>query len=281
METVVLSIRLPRIFGAMLVGGALAASGATYQNLFKNPLVSPAILGVSAGAGFGAAIALLLSLPWLAVQAVAFVFGLAAVLLSTSIGRSMGSASLTVLVLAGVVVTAVFEALISLIKYVADPFSKLPAITFWLLGGLARVAPAEVQLASIPIGVGLIALVLVRWQVNVLAMGDDEALALGVNASRVRFITILATTLMAAAAVSISGIVGWVGLLIPHLARMLVGPRFEALLPVSFLMGAAYLLAVDDVVRMMSVEVPLGILTSLIGAPFFVYLLLRTQRAWD
>lgn len=280
MDTVVMGIRLPRILGALMVGGALASSGAAYQSLFKNPLVSPAILGVSAGAGFGAAAALWLSLPWFGVQALAFAGGLVAVFCTLSIGRSLGAASLTGLVLAGVVVTALFEALISLIKFAADPINKLPAITFWLLGGLGKVGPNDVALAAIPIGLGVLILIVTRWQINVLALGDDEARALGVDARRVRIIVIIATTMMTAAAVSISGVVGWVGLLIPHIARMISGPRFDALLPVAFLLGAGYLLAVDDVVRMLEVEVPLGILTALIGAPFFAYLLTRVRRSW-
>src|SRR5262249_29450949 len=180
-ETVVLEIRLPRILGALLVGGALASSGAAYQTLFRNPLVSPAILGVSAGAGFGAATAMLLSLPWLAVQGMAFLFGLVAVACTLSIGFAFRSASLTVLVLAGLVVSAFFEALISLAKYVADPVDKLPSITFWLLGGLAKVGPRDVVLAAIPIGIAFVVLYLIRWQVHVLALGEEEAYALGVD----------------------------------------------------------------------------------------------------
>ena len=280
METVVLGIRLPRIIAALLVGGALASAGAAYQSLFKNPLVSPAILGVSAGAGFGAAVALWFALPWFGVQSLAFAGGLFAVFCTLSIGRALGSASLTALVLGGVVVSALFEALISLLKFAADPVNKLPAITFWLLGGLAKAGPNDVLVAALPIVLGMATLFLVRWQVNVLALGDDEARALGVDARRVRMLVIVATTLMTAAAVSISGIVGWVGLLIPHIARMIVGPRFDVLMPVAFLLGAGYLLAVDDVVRMLEMEVPLGIVTALIGAPFFVYLLIRARRTW-
>jgi iron complex transport system permease protein len=280
METVVLKIRLPRIAAALLVGGALASSGAAYQSLFKNPLVSPAILGVSAGAGLGAALAMLLSLPWFGVQAMAFGFGLAAVACTLSISKIFSTGAMTVLVLAGLVVSAFCEALISTAKYVADPIDKLPSITFWLMGGLARVGPRDVTLAAFPICISFIVLYLVRWQVNVLGLGEEGALALGVDSRRIKIIVILATTLMSAAAVSVAGVVGWVGLLIPHIARMLVGPNFQVLLPVSLLLGGGYLLLVDDLVRSMNVEMPLGILTAIIGAPFFVFVMTRVRRRW-
>jgi iron complex transport system permease protein len=280
METVMLQIRLPRIAAALLAGGALASSGAAYQNLFRNPLVSPAILGVSAGAGFGASVAMLMGLSWLGVQAVAFLSGLVAVMCTLSIGRIFPASSVTVIVLAGLVVSAAFDAFISLAKYVADPVDKLPSITFWLMGSLGRAGPADVLLAAIPIGLSFLVLFLVRWQVNVLAMGEEEALALGVDAWRIRLIVILASTLMTAPAVSICGVIGWVGLLIPHIARMISGPNFETLLPVSLLLGGSYLLLVDDVIRFMRVEIPLGVLTALIGAPFFVFLLTRIRRDW-
>lgn len=280
METVVLEIRLPRIAAALLVGASLSSSGAACQSLFRNPLVSPSLLGVSAGAGFGAALAMLLSLPWLGVQALAFLFGLCAVTCSLAIGRAFGGVSLTVLVLAGIVVSALFEALLSAAKFVADPVNKLPAITFWLLGGLSKVAAQDVWLGAIPMVLGGSVLWLMRWKLNVLAMGEEEALALGVNAGRVRVAVILATTLMTASAVSVCGIVGWVGLLVPHIARALAGPRFEAQLPVSILVGGGFLLLIDDIVRSLPVELPLGILTALAGAPFFIYLIARARREW-
>jgi iron complex transport system permease protein len=280
METVVLKIRLPRIAAALLVGGALASSGAAYQSLFKNPLISPAILGVSAGAGFGAALAMLLSLPWFGIQVMAFGFGLAAVACTLCIGRIFGTASLTVLVLAGLVVSAFCEALISTAKYVADPLDKLPSITFWLMGGLARVGQHDIGLAAFPICISFLVLYLVRWQVNVLGLGEEGALALGVDIQRIKIVVILATTLMSAAAVSVAGVVGWVGLLIPHIARMLVGPNFQRILPVSMLLGGGYLLLIDDIARGMNVEIPLGILTSIIGAPFFVFVMLQVRRGW-
>lgn len=280
METVMMKIRLPRIGAALLVGGALASSGAAYQSLFRNPLVSPAILGVSAGAGFGASLAMLMGLPWLGIQVTAFLFGLAAVFCTLSIGRIFAASSLTIIVLAGLVVSACFDAFISLAKYVADPVDKLPSITFWLMGSLGKAGADEVLLAALPIAVSFVVLFLMRWQVNVLAAGEDEALALGVDARRVRLIVILASTLMTAPAVSICGVIGWVGLLIPHIARIISGPNFQTLLPVSLLLGGFYLLLVDDVIRSMHVEVPLGVLTALIGAPFFVFLMTRIRRGW-
>ncbi|MDR3670676.1 MAG: iron ABC transporter permease [Holophaga sp.] len=279
MATVLLQVRLPRIAAALLVGGALASSGAALQGLFKNPLVSPSILGVSAGAGFGAALGLLLSLPMPMIQAAAFLCGLLAVLATLAIGRGFGTGSLTILVLAGIVVSALFSALIALAKVVADPVDKLPAITFWLLGSLAKASGRDVLLVCAPVALSYLLLHGLRWQLNVMALGEEEAMTLGVDGRRVMAGVILATTLMTAAAVGISGMVGWVGLLIPHLARMLVGPAFPDVLPVSFLMGGGYLLLVDGLARGSGHgEIPLGVLTAIIGAPFFIFLLARMKR---
>lgn len=279
METVVLQVRLPRIAAALLAGGALSVSGAAYQDLFKNPLVSPAILGVSAGAGFGAALGMVMDVPWAVVQTLAFSFGLLAVFASVMINRLFGNASMIILVLAGLVISALFQALISVIKYVADPMDVLPAITFWLMGGLAKITTAQVAWAVWPILISFAVIYAVRWQINVLSAGEDEAVSLGVNVRRIRMIVIVCATIMTSAAVSISGIIGWVGLLIPHMARMVVGHNFSLVLPASLLMGSTYLLLIDDLGRSAtSVELPLGILTALIGAPFFILLLLRIRK---
>ncbi len=281
METVVLQVRFPRIIAALLVGGALSVSGAAYQSLFKNPLVSPAILGVSAGAGFGAALGMLLYYPWLGIQAMAFLFALVAVAASYLISRIFGGSSMIVLVLGGMVISALFQALLSVTKYLADPLDVLPAITFWLMGGLSKITNTDVLFALFPIIISLAVLYLIRWQVNVLSIGEEEAIALGVNINRIRLVVVLCATLMTAAAVSISGIIGWVGLLVPHMARMLVGPNFHLLLPTSFLMGSGYLLLVDNIGRNAgAAEIPLGILTALIGAPFFIFLLSKVKRGW-
>jgi iron complex transport system permease protein len=278
---VVMDIRGPRIAGALLVGGALAAAGAAYQNLFRNPLVSPGVLGVSAGAGFGAALGILLGASGIMIQGLAFGFGLLATALAMWLGRSLDRAALLSLVLAGLVVSAFFQALISLLKVVADPLNQLPSITFWLLGGLHRIDTATLLGALLPIAVPGALLYALRWQVHALAAGDDEARTLGVDVKRLRVLLIVAATLMTAACVSISGIVGWVGLLVPHLVRLVVGPSFALVLPLSALVGGGFLLAVDNVARGVGgSEIPLGILTALIGAPLFALVLARTRQRW-
>ena len=280
-QTVVMQVRLPRIVGALLVGAALSASGAAYQTAFRNPLVSPEILGVAAAAGFGASLALLLGLAPVVLQIMAFGFGVLAAVLSLGIGRIMGGGSTIVLVLGGIVVGAMFQALISVTQYLADPENTLPEITFWLLGGLGRVSLGGLVVPGIIVAVCLGMLYAVRWPLTVLAAGDDEAHTLGVNRRLVWLLVVAATTLMTATVVSIAGIIGWVGLVVPHLARFIGGPSFARLLPISTLLGAGYLLAVDDVARSAtSVDLPLGILTALIGAPFFVALLARAGRQW-
>jgi iron complex transport system permease protein len=281
-EIVLLNVRLPRIFAALIVGGALAAAGAAYQVIFRNPLVSPDILGVSTGAGFGAALGILLSLPVVLIEAFAFAGGIVTVVLVTAIAAAVRSHDrVLVLVLAGVVVGALAGAAISLVKIVADPYDQLPAITFWLLGSLAGAKGVDVGAVAPPVLLGLVLLWLLRWRITVLSLGDDEAKALGIDATRLRAVVIAAATLATAAVVAISGVVGWIGLLIPHMARMLVGPQFARLLPASILMGAGFLVLVDTLARALArVETPIGILTAIIGAPAFIWLLARTRRAW-
>jgi iron complex transport system permease protein len=281
-EIVLLNVRLPRIFAAIIVGAALAAAGAAYQVIFRNPLVSPDILGVSSGAGFGAALGILLSLPVVLIEAFAFAGGLATVVLVTAMATAVrGHDRVLVLVLAGVVVGALAGAAISLVKILADPYDQLPAITFWLLGSLAGAKSIDVSAVVLPVALGLIVLWLLRWRITVLSLGDDEAKALGIDVKRLRAIVIAAATLATAAVVAISGVIGWIGLLIPHMARMLVGPQFARLLPASALMGAGFLVLVDTLARTLSrVETPIGILTAIIGAPVFLWLLARTRRAW-
>lgn len=282
-RTVLYQVRLPRIAAAILIGGSLAASGASYQGMFKNPMVSPDILGASAGAGFGAALGILFSFGIGGIQFMSFGFGMVAVfityIISSAISRN-NNATL-VLVLSGMVVSTLFSSFVSMIKYVADPYSKLPAITFWLMGSLSSINPDDLKVVIIPVLLGLVPLLLIRWKLNVLSFGEEESRALGINTSRIRLLVIVCSTLMTASAVSISGLIGWIGLIIPHLARMLVGPNYKILLPASVLIGASYLLFVDDIARLVyTTEIPLGILTSLIGAPFFIWLLLRSRRAW-
>ncbi len=281
MDIVVFNVRLPRIFAAMLVGAALATSGAAYQGMFKNPLVSPDILGASAGAGFGAALGIYFSLNVFEIQFTSFIFGLFAVTLTYFISKKVRLDPMLVLVLTGVLVGTVFNSATSLIKFVADPYDKLPAITFWLMGSLAAVTPHDVFTCMIPILLGGIPLYILRWRLNVLSLGEEEAMAMGLETGKLRFIVIVCSTLMTAAAVSVSGLVGWVGLIIPHWARMIVGPNYKVLLPASIILGSAYLLFVDDLARCISsVEIPLGVLTALIGAPFFFYLLVSGRKNW-
>lgn len=280
-QTVILEIRLPRILAALLVGAALSASGAAYQTMLRNPLVSPEILGVAAGAAFGGSVGILFGLPTGEIQLLAFAFGLGAALLALAIGRLVGTPSPIILVLGGIVVGAMFGALISATQYFANPENTLPEITFWLFGSLARVTNNDLIVPAVIVGVSLAGLWLVRWPLTVLAAGEDEARTLGVNRAVVWGVVIGASTLMTATVVSIAGVVGWVGLIVPHLARSVVGPSFSRLLAVSVLMGAGFLLLVDDVCRTAtSLDLPLGILTALVGAPFFVVLLVRAGRQW-
>jgi len=281
-ETIVLQIRLPRAILAMFVGAGLSVSGAAFQGMFRNPLVSPDILGVTAASGFGAALALLLSRGAFELELIAFLFGILGVGLTYLLARTYRSTPVLMLVLSGVIVAAFFSALLSGAKYLADPDSKLPVITYWLLGSLNGASMRSLSLALPPIVLGGAGLLLVRWRLNVLSMGDAEARSLGVRTDRLKGIIIICTTLITAAAVSVCGIVGWVGLVIPHLARMWVGPDHRALLPAACSIGATYLLLIDDVARTASAsEIPLGILTAIVGAPFFAYLLRKTRVGWQ
>jgi iron complex transport system permease protein len=283
-ETVILQIRLPRVLAATAVGAALAASGAAYQSLFRNPLVSPDILGVSAGAALGAVVGIFLSLPVLAIEATSFAGGLAAVIIVYAIAAAIrGRDAVLVLVLAGVVIGALFGAGVGLLKYLADPYNQLPAITFWLLGSLAAANLRDLTSLLPAVAIGLMPLGLLRWRIDVMTLGEDEATALGIDTRVLRVVVIAAATLMTSAAVAASGIIGWVGLVVPHLARLMVGPTFTRLLPVSVLFGAGYLLAVDTVARTVgTVELPLGVLTAALGTPVFLWLLAFSRRpAWS
>ena len=282
-ETVLFRIRLPRVLAAMLVGAALSAAGAAYQSLFRNPLVSPDILGVSTGAGFGAVLGILLGLPVAAIQLLGFAGGLVTVAAVGALARTLrGGGDVLVLVLAGIVVGALAGAAISLVKVLADPYDQLPAITFWLLGSLASVNGSD-MLSILPACVlGLVPLVLLRWRMNVMTLDEEEARALGVETWRIRIVLIAAATLMTSAAVSISGIIGWIGLLVPHIGCLFVGPDFARLLPASLLLGGGYLVGVDALARgIADIEIPLGILTAAIGAPFFLWLLATTRPGWQ
>jgi iron complex transport system permease protein len=281
-QTVLLQIRGPRIVAAFAVGAALASAGAAFQNLFRNPLVSPDILGVSSGAALGAVLALLLALPFWAVQGMAFSAGLAAVILVIFVAsridhRGQNHDRTLVLVLLGVVIGSLFGAGIALSKYLADPYQQLPAMTYWLLGSFSGVTARDLAIALPIMLIAFVPLFLLRWRINLLALADDEARGLGINVPRTRLIVIAAATLMTAAAVALCGIVGWVGLVVPHAVRLLVGAEFSRLLPLTAILGGTFMLLVDTIGRSFTqTEIPPGVLTALIGAPAFIALLAST-----
>lgn len=280
-ESVIWDIRVWRALLAMLIGAGLSISGASFQGMFQNPLVSPDILGVSAAAGFGACVAILLSGSDGTIQASAFLFGMIGVLATYLLSRVYKTAPVLMLVLSGIVCGSVFSAFLSITKIVADPLSRLPAITFWLMGSLSSTSYHDVLTVAPPILAGSAGLLLLSWRINLLSMGDEEARSLGSRTELLKAAIIVCCTLITASAVCVAGIVGWVGLVIPHIGRMMVGPNHRALLPASMAIGAAYLLLIDNIARTAaSVEIPLGILTAIIGAPFFGYLLRKTKGAW-
>jgi iron complex transport system permease protein len=280
-ESVIINLRFPRILLGMLVGGGLAISGASFQGMFRNPLVSPDILGVSAGAGFGACVGILIANESLLIQTMAFASGLLAVLLAYTVSRTKRGTSILMLVLSGVIAQAFFTALIGITKYVADPEEQLPAIVYWLLGSLSGTSYTDLLWGAPPILLGTIILLMLRWRINLLSLGDEEAQALGINTKATRWIIIIAATVITASSVALCGMVGWIGLVIPHMGRMLVGPNHKVLLPTCFSLGALALVVIDDVARAATAqEIPLSILTAIIGAPFFAYLLRRTGGKW-
>ena len=279
-EAVVTRIRAPRVIAALAVGAGLASAGAAYQNLFKNPLVSPDILGVSAGCALGAGIAILLSLPVGAIHAFAFAGGLLAVGLVVLIGTWVGGRDpILTLILTGVVVGSLFGAGIALVKFIADPYNQLPAIFFWLLGSFTGVLPKDLAIGLPLIVIGIVALWLLRWRIDVLALSEDEARSLGVDVSRLRLVVIVTATLVTASAVSLAGTIGWVGLVIPHAARLVVGASFPRVLTLSLALGAAFMLAVDTMCRIaFPTEIPPGVATAFVGTPVFIALLALTFR---
>jgi iron complex transport system permease protein len=277
---VVLEIRLPRVLAALLVGGALASAGVAYQTMFRNPLVSPDILGVSAGAACGASLAISFGLPQWGVDAVAFCGGLLATGIVYGVARTFAGRTPITLVLTGVVIAAFFSAVVSIVLFFANPLNTLPEITFWLLGGLANATNTQDVIAALVVLPAGLVLYLFRWPIHVLALGGDDAHALGVRQERLWLIVVACTSLITSAVVAISGIIGWVGLLVPHMARMFFGSRFADVLPAATLLGAGFLLIVDSVARnVLTGSLPLGPLTAIIGAPFFLVLLLRTYGA--
>lgn len=277
---IVLDVRLPRILGAVMVGAGLSMSGAIFQGLFGNPLADPYTLGVSNGAGFGAALGIVSSLSSIGVQLTAIAFGITAVGLTFLLSARGRKASVT-LILSGMLVSALFSSLISLIKFTADPLEKLPEIIFWLMGSLASVSYKKLFLILPLYLVSMGILRLFRWRVNVLSMGNREAKSFGVDVKRDRMTVILACSVLTALVVSISGIIGWVGIVIPHLSRMIVGPDFRKLLPVCASLGSCYLLIIDDLCRTLTaMEIPIGVITGIIGIPLFVYFIYKKKVNW-
>lgn len=280
METVFFNVRLPRVLLAMLVGASLSGAGAAFQSAFQNPMAAPDVLGASSGAGFGAALGIVLGLGSRLTALLAFACGLAAVLLAMLVARKSGGNRVAGLILTGIMVSSLFTAATSYVKLMADPTEQLPAITYWLMGSLSGARLRDVGFAAVPVATGLSALLLLSWRLNLLTLGDEEAAALGVKPVHTRLLVVLAATLVTAAAVAVSGVVGFVGLVVPHMARKLVGNDNRYLLPASILLGALFLLLVDDLARSLwSSEMPIGILTAFAGAPFFLYLLSRRDNA--
>ncbi len=279
METVVINIRLPRIVMACLVGCSLSAAGAAFQGVFQNPMASPDILGASSGAAFGAALAILLGASARLITAAAFCGSILTILLVFLVAQRAPGMKVVNLILGGIMVGSLFNAGTSYLKLVADPSNQLPQITYWLMGSLSGTKLKDLPLAALPMAIGLVPLLLLRWQLNLLSLGESEAKALGVHTELVRTVLIVCATLVTAASVSFSGMIGWVGLVIPHLCRKLIGSDHRGLLPCSMLIGATFLLLVDDVSRnLLAVEIPIGILTAVIGAPFFLYLITRKEK---
>ncbi|MGD9160205.1 MAG: iron ABC transporter permease [Desulfobacteraceae bacterium] len=282
LKNILIDIRLPRIMAAILIGAALSVSGVTFQSMFINPLVSPGLLGVLSGASFGAAIGMVMAKSWIMVQTGAFVFGLVAV--AAAIGLSMLSKGdrLVMLILGGIISGALFTSLLSVVKYLADPYDQLPTIVYWLMGGLSAVDSTTLLAVCGPIIAGVLILILLSGYLNVLSMGDEEARSLGINVTFLRFLFIFFATVISALTVVIGGIIGWVGLLIPHVARMITGPDNRILLPMSALIGAIYLLIADNIARLLfNMEIPIGIITSLVGIPFFAFILCRAKKGWN
>jgi iron complex transport system permease protein len=282
-ENVVLLVRGPRVAAAMLVGAALAVAGTAFQGLFRNPLVSPDILGASSGAALGAVLGIYFSLGIIGIESLAFAGGLVAVAAVYLIGSLLRARDpMLVLVLTGVVIGSLLGAGVGLVKYLADPYNQLPAMTFWLLGSLAATTVSDLLPLTGPVALGTLVLIALRWRLNVMSLPEDEARALGLATGPIRIAIVAAATLVTSASVATSGIIGWVGLVVPHLARALVGPDFPRLIPTAALLGGGYLLFIDTLARTAApVEIPLGILTAVIGTPFFIWLLAGMQRNWS
>lgn len=281
-ENVVIQLRLPRMIASVLVGAALSSAGTAYQALFSNPMASPDTLGVSSGAGLGAATAILLGAGSVAIQINAFTFGCISVIGAFLVAMliSRGKNATVFLVLTGMVISAFLSGLLSILKYVADPMDELPTITYWLMGSFASTNINDVLVLGGAFVIGFVPLFLIRWRMNLLTLSDSEARALGENTALLRVITIICSTMLTAASISVAGGVSWVGLIVPHIARLLVGDDFKKVLPTAALFGGIYLLIMDDLSRgLIATGIPIGILTSIVGAPLFFVILIRNRRA--
>ncbi len=282
-EAVIFNIRGPRVIAAILCGAALAVAGTAFQGLFRNPLVSPDILGASSGAALGAITGIFFSMGVFGIQGLAFAGGMVAVALVYLIGSSIRSGDIVlVLVLTGVVIGSLLGAGVGLLKYLADPYNQLPAMTFWLLGSLAGTDRSDLLPLFGPIAIGTAVLLALRWRMNVMSLPEEEARALGLATGPLRIAIVAAATLVTSASVAAAGIIGWVGLIVPHMARFLVGPEFGRLVPTAALIGGGYLLLIDTLARAAAqVEIPLGILTAVIGTPVFIWLLISARKSWS
>lgn len=281
-DKVIFAIRIPRILLVLMTGAALASAGAAFQGMFRNPLVSPDLLGASAGASLGACIGLLIGTSTIVTQLLAFTGGLLAVGIAVFMNGMVKYDRLLGLVLGGILVSTLFQAGTSIVKLCADVNDKLPSITYWLMGSFSGANMTDLRMAVIPMLVGFVLLMLERWNLNVLSLGEEEARSLGVNTKRTRFIVIIAATLLTSVSVAVSGVIGWIGLVIPHLARAVVGPDHKRLLPTAALLGGCYLLIVDDLARcLFSMEIPIGILTAILGVPFFAIIFKHNQSSWN
>jgi iron complex transport system permease protein len=282
-QDVVLMVRGPRVLAAALVGAALAVSGTAFQGLFRNPLVSPDILGASSGAALGAVIGIHFSFGVVGIELLAFAGGIAAVAAVYAIGSAVEARDpILVLVLTGVVIGALLGSVVGLMKFLADPYNQLPAMTFWLLGSLAATSASDILPLFVPIAVGTLVLMALRWRMNVMSLPEEEARALGVPTGTLRIAIVAAATLVTSASVAAAGVIGWVGLVVPHLARSLVGPDFVRLVPTAAILGSGFLLLIDTLARTAApIEIPLGILTAFVGTPFFIWLLASMHRTWS
>ena len=280
-QNIIVEIRFPRVVASILIGASLAISGVAFQSMFRNPLVSPGILGVLSGASFGAALGMIIFKNFILIQASSFIFGVVAVSIALFISMFNKQNQVILLILGGVVSSAFFSSLLSITKYMADPYNQLPAIVYWLMGSLALIDKQTIYIVTIPILLGILLMIFLSKYLNILSLGDEEARSLGINVKLIRFIFIITATFISALTVVLAGMIGWVGLVIPHIARMLFGSNNILIVPVTALLGAIYLLIIDNISRMLfSVEIPIGILTSLIGIPFFAYALKNVKKGW-